>query len=187
MLRFNQLVDVIPSLTKCVSIAPTIEPTIFFTDIQCITRVSEASGTGDGDTTYIKCNSGETLTSCGFESESFDDKLNRHGSAIYISTKTYETDSCESTNMNGGLGVRAHARCCSFTEAVGDISCTGVQSGYELGDSWMSCVDTSHKYLLGCSAYSPFNSMVGSYPDFLPPLPVNFPLAYKLATGISIK
>ena len=149
-----------------------MDPTVSLTEIQCVTRVSLVSGTGDGETTSVECNNGEILTSCGYNSESYHDKLNRPGTQVLNSAKTGEAASCVAENMNGGLGVRAHARCCTFAEAVGDVSCIGVTGGdyYSGGDTWISCNDTSRQYLLGCYAYSTTNSMVGSYASYIPPV-----------------
>lgn len=136
-----------------------------FTTIQCTTRISELA-IGDQQTTEISCNGNEVMTSCGFRAESSNDTHNRPGSYIDNDAKYGETAWCVAENMVGGLGVRAYARCCSFMEEVGQISCSAFTSAHP----WLTCNDTSHKEMVGCTAYSHSNTMLGNYASYYAPV-----------------
>eukprot|EP01083_Nonionella_stella_P039102 106351_1 len=133
-------------------------------NIECITRASGKSGTTNDAQASVKCNSTETLMSCGIKSHNETDQ--------YVDGSFITDDTCYAVNGHHGAGMYAMARCCTFPHTT--VNCQEQKGPYvgnvaDKGTLSVLYCPSSYTYLLGCSALSPYHSTDGSYPGLTPP------------------
>ena len=167
------------TLTSCLRMAPVtnqinlllIAICLIFTNnvhanVDCITVRSDKSLTKDDARTYAACpSSHSTLVSCGATTvnsaaSSFD------GASI---STTAIPARCYAQNAQRGSGVYAYARCCNFVST--DIDCKySISSSYSSGADdavrTTQCGTNTHNTMLGCSVYTEWASLDGSYPGY---------------------
>eukprot|EP01084_Bolivina_argentea_P205121 350455_1 len=133
-------------------------------NFNCISVKSHVSGTSDDSKIYAVCTSSfPTLVSCGFSTKDNTD--------ADLDGGHMSSTSCAAQNGNHGAGVYAHARCCNFIAT--NVQCFGFRSeSYVQGDDAKqvtTCGEQGYQFLTGCSAFSPWSSIDGSYPGTLSP------------------
>ena len=133
-------------------------------DFNCVTRTSSLSGTNDDVQVSVTCNSGETMTSCGWSIASGGETSDGYDGAWQEDTNGVQT--CWAQN-GGGSGVYAQARCCDFSD-LGDVECEGSEFGEYLnnvddGIKTSTCPG-SFPFLTGCTCQSNWRDFDGAYP-----------------------
>merc|ERR1719461_420690 len=95
---------------------PSESPTVWY-DFKCLTRESlPAAGTA-----IVGCEAGEIMMSCGFESVSSTETS--HFGAYINNDNNGMAEECVAEGAGGN--VKAHARCCHFTDLIDDVECIG--------------------------------------------------------------
>ncbi|XP_033102700.1 uncharacterized protein LOC117105629 [Anneissia japonica] len=132
------------------------------TDSQtCSTRTSNLSGTGDDDYIQVKCVADEVMTSCMSFGEEDYDAGKRDGEKILLDSGSVV---CRAFNGNGGKGVRAYARCCTWL----NMECSYPSTLSSINDletyfvNSVTCPDDN--IVVGCMAYSRFSCIRGASP-----------------------